>query len=181
MFQSQSTSSQFLGIAARSTRKPGTLTVLLMAAALVLSFASASRVFAQGRLNIQQLGDALTSYGKNTVTQNGQTYYTVTCGHGQWKSSVVVSLSPNGSVVWMTIDPTRMPSRISSSALAGILKKNQELGPMFFSINGNSLRLSYPVPNNALNEKMVKAYLEELVNTAVDTEPLWDAKALGSN
>src|SRR5581483_7647699 len=41
-----------------------------------------------GRFNVQQIGDALTSYGKNTVNNNGHIYYSVTCGHDSWKSSV---------------------------------------------------------------------------------------------
>jgi hypothetical protein len=147
--------------------------VLLAAAFVLLPYV----VYAQapaGRLNIQQIGDALTSYGKNTVSSNGQTYYTVNCGHGQWNSSVVISLSPNGNVIWMTIDPAPIDSaHTSTAALAGILKKNNDIGPMFFSINGRRLRLSYPIPNHDLTADKVKAYVEAIVNTAVDTMPLW--------
>jgi hypothetical protein len=156
-------------------------TMLTLAAVLLLGCAAPSANAQQGKLSIQQLGDALTSYGKNTITNNGQTYYTVNCGKGQWKSSVIVSLSPNGNVIWMTIDMTQIPSRTSTAALASLLKKNLEIGPSFFAINGNSLRLSSPVPNNNLSASTVKAYLEDLVNTAVDTMPLWDQKTLGGN
>lgn len=148
---------------------------------LVMGFTLAAPASAQGRLTMQQLGDALTSYGKNTVNNNGHTYYTVMCGHGQWKSSVSVSLSPNGNVIWMAIEPAELPSRTSPAALASLLKKNAEIGPMFFSLDGDWLRLSYPVPNNDMSEAKVKAYLEAVVNTAVDTEPLWDPKTLGGN
>lgn len=158
------------------------LSFLLLAGALSLGSVFSLPAHAQeGRLNIQQLGDALTSYGKNTVSNNGQTYYTVNFGHGGWHSNVVISLSPNGNIIWMTVDPAPLPGGASAAALTNLLKKNEEIGPMFFSINGNRLRLSYPVPNNGMNAGKVKAYVEAVVNTVVDTHDLWDSKALGGD
>ncbi len=148
--------------------------VLLLICAVCV--AAGPRLDAQGsRLTVQQLGDALTDYGKNTVTNNGQTYYSINCGHGNWKSSLLVSLSPNGNVIWMTIDPIKISDRASSAALAGLLKKNTDIGPTFFSINGEWLRLSSPVPNVNMNKEKVKAYVVDIVNTAVDTMPLWQS------
>jgi hypothetical protein len=95
--------------------------------------------------------------------------------HGSWKSSVLISLSPNGNVIWMTIEPIQISDHASSSAFAGILKKNTDIGPSFFSINGRWLRLSKPVPNFDRNQQKVKDHLEDLVNTAVDTMPLWQS------
>lgn len=165
---------------AYSLRTRGMLSILALTGALAL--ASGTQAYAQGgRLSIQQLGDALTSYGKNTVSNNGRTYYTVNCGHGQWKSNVTISISPNGNFIWMAIEPVEMPDRASAGALATILKKNVEIGPMFFSIDGRWLRLSYPVPNSDMSNAKVKAYLEELVNTAVGTMPLWDPRTLGGD
>lgn len=156
------------------------VSLLLLAGALSLSGVFCLPAHAQeGRLNLQQLGDALTSYGKNTVSNNGQTYYLVNFGHGTWHSNVVVSLSPNGSVIWMTVDPTQLSSKTSAAALAGLLKKNTDIGPMFFSINGNDLRLSYPIPNNNMNAGKVKAYVEAVVNEVADTHDLWGP--LGNN
>jgi hypothetical protein len=133
-----------------------------------------------GRLTIEQLGDALTSLGKNTTNNNGQVYYSVNCDHGQWKGTVIVSLSPNGNFIWMTIDPVGMPDpgSTSTAALLSLLKKNTDIGPMFFSISGRRLRLSYPVPNHDMNAGMVKSYFQALVDTAVDTMPLWNAGTL---
>jgi hypothetical protein len=131
-----------------------------------------------GRFDIHQVGDALTSYGKNTVNDNGNTYYTVVCGHDSWKSQVVVSLSPNGNVIWLALDLVEMPSRVSPTAMSNLLKKNTELGPVFFSIGGNWLRISSAVPNNNMSEAKLKAYLEQLVNLAVDNHDLWDTKTL---
>jgi hypothetical protein len=131
-----------------------------------------------GRLNIQQVGDALTPYGKNTVNDNGKTYYTVRCGHDPWKSNVVVSLSPNGNVIWLELRLVQMPARISPTAMSNLLKKNAELGPVFFSISGNWLHISSPVANNNMSESTLKAYLEQLVHLAVDNHDLWDSKTL---
>jgi len=181
----------FFFVAFRSMRKPRALAMLAVAAILSLGTVRALRANpgnpqqrqpAQrgGTLTIQQLGDALTSYGKNTVNNNGQTYYTVMCGKGTWRSSVIISLSPDGTVIWMTIDPIDMPDpgKTSRAAMLNLFKKNTSIGPMFYSIAGSHLRLSYPVPNYDLNTEKVKAYVSTIVNTAVETSPLWDAGAL---
>ena len=130
--------------------------------------------------NIQQVGDALTSYGKNTVNDNGRTYYSVVCGHDSWKSSVTVSLSPNANVIWLQIDLVELPSHASSTALTNLLKKNTELGPVFFSVNDNWVRISSPLANNEMSEAKIKGYLERLVNLAVDNHDLWDPKVLAA-
>ncbi len=179
MFTLQTNAQKFSTLALHTSRK--LFTMLALAAVLLLGSAATPANAQQGKLSVQQLGDALTSYGKNTVTNNGQTYYTVNCGKGQWKSSIIISLSPNGNVIWMTIDMTQLPARVSPAAMENLLKKNLEIGPSFFAINGHSLRLSAPVPNSNLSASTVKAYVEDLVNTAVDTMPLWDQRTLGGN
>ena len=149
--------------------------ILVGLAAGILSTAAPAQ---SGRFNIQQVGDSLTSYGKNTVNNNGNTYYTVQCGHDSWKSSVVVSLSPNGNIIWMSLDLVELPSRVSTTGMSNLLRKNTDLGPVFFSISGSSLRISSPVANSDMSEKKLKAYLEQLVNLAVDNHDLWDTKTL---
>jgi hypothetical protein len=131
-----------------------------------------------GKFNIEQVGSALTSYGKNTVNDNGKTYYTVQCSHDSWKSSVVVSLSPNGNVIWLSLDLVELPSRVSPAAMSDLLRKNTDLGPVFFSIGGKWLRISSPLANNNMSEEKLKGYLEQLVHLAVDNHDLWDTKIL---
>lgn len=177
----------FFRSSVRSSLKSRTLVLLAAAAILSLGAVLTRRASAGnpppqqgGRLTVEQLGDALSSFGKNTVSNNGQVYYSVNCGHGQWKSSVVISLSPNGNFIWMTIDPAAMPdpAKTSLPALLNLLKKNTDIGPMFFSINGRRLRLSYPVPNYDLTTGRVKAYVQTIVDTAVATMSLWDPVTL---
>jgi hypothetical protein len=145
---------------------------------LVVVAGSLSAMAQSGRFNIRQVGDALTSYGKNTVNENGSTYYTVQCGHDPWRSNLVVSLSANGNVIWLDLRLVQVPPRISPTALSNLLKKNAELGPVFFSISGNWLRISSPVANNNMSPSTLQAYLEGLVHLAVDNHDLWDPKTL---
>ena len=135
------------------------------------------------KLTIEQIGDALDKYGKNTITQNGKTVYSLNTHRGKWDMNVIVSLSPNGRVIWMTNQLTKVPdaSTASPAALIDILKKNQEIGPMFFSINYGSLRLSNPVPNHDLTADAVRGSVEALVSTVLDTEPLWSPDTLAGN
>src|ERR1035441_343505 len=120
----ESNSSKFSLSTLYPSRQRGLFSMLALAIALVLASATVPANAQGGAFNTQQLGDALTSYGKNTVTDNGQTEYTVRCEKGQWKSSVTISLSPNGKVIWMDIEPAQMPDRTTAAALTSILKKN---------------------------------------------------------
>jgi len=181
MIAFESTSSKFSASTLQPSRRRSLFSLLTLAVGLLLASATAPANAQAGSFNIQQIGDALTSYGKNTVNNNGRTYYSVQCSKGQWKSNVTISLSPNGRVIWMDIEPAQMPDRTSASALGNLLKKNLELGPMFFSVDGNWLRLSYPVPNSDMSDAKVKAFLTALISAAVDTMPLWDQRTLGGN
>ncbi len=180
MIAQQINSSQLLTATVHPSRNHGMLSLPALAVVLLLGLAATPAQAQSGRLSIQQLGDALTSYGKNTVTQNGRTFYTVECGNRNWKSSVYVSLSPNGNVIWMAIDTAQLPSQTSAATLANMLKKNSDLGPMFFSLDGSWVRLSYPLANADMSEAKVKAYVALLVNTAVDTMPLWKPRTGGT-
>jgi hypothetical protein len=147
---------------------------------LVLCLGTPARAQSSSRFNIQQIGNALTSYGKNTVNDNGQIYYTVICGHDSWKSNVTVSLSPNSNIIWLQLDLVELPAHASPAALANLLKKNADLGPLFFGINGNKINISSPLPNYDMSEGKLKGYLEQLVNTAVNNHNLWDPRILAS-
>jgi hypothetical protein len=132
-------------------------------------------------LTLDQLGAALDSFHKNTIDDNGNKYYSVTAAKGDIKFEVLISLSPNGHVIWITSDVTPMPPAGSASATAmfNLLKKNNDIGPIFFSIDGKSLRISSPIPNYNMNAEAVKSDLMDLVNTAVDSQALWNSGALG--
>ena len=181
MIAFESKSSKFSPSTVHPSRRFGMFSMLALAVALLLASATAPANAQGGAFNTQQLGDALTSYGKNTVTDNGHTEYTVRCEKDQWKSSVTISLSPNGKVIWMDIEPAQLPDRTSAAALTSILRKNLELGPMFFSLDGHWLRLSYPVPNSDMSEAKVKAFLTAVISAAANTKPLWDQRTLGGN
>jgi hypothetical protein len=131
-------------------------------------------------LTLDQLGSALDSYGKNTQTSNGNTSYSITVPKGKWNINIIISLSPNGHVIWMTNNLTELPDagKVSVTDLLNVLKKNTDSGPMFFSIDGTSLRLNDPVPNYDMTAAGVKANIDALLSTVSDTESLWSSDAL---
>lgn len=136
----------------------------------------------RGALSVTQLGDALTSYGKNTTTNNGQTSYSITVPSGKWKINVIISISPNGQVIWMTNSLTPVPDagKVSSAALLNVLKKNRDIGPMFFEIWNGSLVMTYPVPNHDLNAAGMKTIVDDFVATVVNNATLWDPATLAA-
>jgi len=138
-----------------------------------------------GQLTIDQIGQALDKYGKNASTNNGQTTYSITVTHGKWNINLLISLSPNNSVIWITNDMADIPdtSKASPDALAKILEKNTDIGPMFFSILGqnHTLRLSNPVPNHDMTVDALQSQIEAVLSTVADTAPLWAPDALTPN
>jgi hypothetical protein len=135
-----------------------------------------------GALSVAQLGDALTPYGKNTTSNNGQTSYSITVPSGKWKINVIISISPNGQVIWMTNSLTPVPDagKVSASALLNVLKKNRDIGPMFFEIWDGSLVMTYPVPNHDLNAAGIKSIVDNFVATVVNNATLWDPATLAA-
>ena len=108
-----------------------------------------------GRLTIEQVGQVLdaTFPGKNTITNNGQTYYTINIQKGTWKFHLVISLSPNNNVLWIDAPLVKIadPAAVSPAAMVDLLKKNADLGPIFFQVNGDQmLELTEPIPNRDL-------------------------------
>lgn len=181
MFNSNQHRSNVSVIASDRQYKAFVLSVIIMGVlSFVLCLGTSAHAQSSSRFNIQQIGNALTSYGKNTVNDNGQTYYSVVCGHDSWKSSVTVSLSPNANIIWLQLDLVEVPQHTSPAALANLLKKNADLGPVFFGINGNKINISSPLPNYDMSEAKLKGYLERLVNLAVDNHDLWDPRVLAS-
>jgi len=135
-----------------------------------------------GALTVAQLGDALTPFGKNTSTDNGQTTYSVNVPSGKWKINVILSMSPNGKVIWMTnsLSPVPDASKVSPAALLNVLKKNRDIGPMFFEIWDGSLVMTYPVPNHDLTAASMKAIVDDFVSTVVNNAALWDPATLAA-
>lgn len=133
-----------------------------------------------GSLSVEQLGDALETYGKNTTTNNGHTDYSIFVKRGKWNINIIISESPNGSIIWMTNGLTAMPpaNQLDMGGVLNILKKNTDIGPMFFSIAGDSLRISYPLANANLTADKLHDRIEAMVSTVVDTEGLWSDAGL---
>lgn len=179
------------------TRKPLFLGLALAAVAIVAlpanwatrailpRAAAQAMTTAAGQLTIDQIGQALDKYGKNTSTNNGQTTFSITVTRGKWNINLLISLSPNNSVIWITNDAADIPdtSKASPDALAKILEKNTDIGPMFFSIFGqnHTLRLSNPVPNHDMTADALQSQVEAVLNTVADTAPLWAPDALTPN
>jgi hypothetical protein len=134
------------------------------------------------KLTVDQVGDALTSYGKNTSNDNGQVVYSITVPRGKWNINVLINLSPNGNVIWMTNDLTPLPDggKASAAALADLLKKNRDIGPMFFEVSDGSVAMTYPVPNHDLTEASFKATVEAFISTVVDNAQLWDPATIAA-
>jgi hypothetical protein len=134
-----------------------------------------------GALTVEQLGDDLEVYGKNTINNNGNVVYSIDVQKGKWNINLLISLSPNGRVIWITNDMMTLPAdpnSVATPALVNLLKKNNDIGPMFFSIAGRKLRLSYPVANHDLTPDLLKAYVDAVLTTVVESASLWDSATL---
>lgn len=187
----------FVGLVVRSLRGRRALVAIVVTAALCLGAvvalratqnpyeqkgqAPAAKSGGGGSFSYEQLGDALDSFGKNSVDDNGNKYYSINTNAGQKKIQVIVSISPNGHVIWINSDVADLPSsgNVSSSALMNLLKKNTDIGPTFFSIHDNSLALQIPVANFNMSADTVQAYVNKFISTVRDNASLFSSQALG--
>ena len=80
----------------------------------------------------------------------------------------------------MTNSLSQVPyeGRVSSAALLNVLRKNRDIGPMFFEIWDDSLVMSYPVPNHDLTAESLKKIVDDFVTTVVNNAALWDPATL---
>jgi hypothetical protein len=133
-----------------------------------------------GVLSVEQLGEILTPYGKYTTTENGRTAYSIIVPRDKWNINLIVSISANGEVIWMTNRLSQVPyaGKVSSAALLNVLRKNRDIGPMFFEIWDDSLVMSYPVPNHDLTPSSMKKIVDDFVTTVVNNAALWDPATL---
>lgn len=133
-----------------------------------------------GALTVAQLGEILTQYGTHTTTENGRTAYSIIVQRGKWNINLIISISANGEVIWMTNRLSHVPyaGKVSSAALLNVLRKNRDIGPMFFEIWDDSLVMSYPVPNHDMTAESLKKTVDDFVTTVVNNAALWDPATL---
>jgi hypothetical protein len=146
----------------------------------VASQAKASAVANGGVLTVAELGEILNQYGAYTTTENGRTAYSIIVPRDKWNINLIISISANGEVIWMTNRLSQVPyaGKVSSAALLNVLRKNRDIGPMFFEIWDDSLVMSYPVPNHDLTAESLKKIVDDFVTTVVNNAALWDPATL---
>jgi hypothetical protein len=133
-----------------------------------------------GALTVGRLGEMLTQYSPYTTTENGRIAYSIIVARDKWNVNLIISISANGEVIWITNRLTQVPyaGKVSSAALLNVLRKNRDIGPMFFEIWDDSLVMSYPVPNRDLTAESLKKIVDDFVTTVVNNASLWDPATL---
>ncbi len=133
-----------------------------------------------GALTVAHLGEMLTPYDPYTTTENGRVAYSIIVPRDKWNINLIISISANGEVIWMTNRLSQVPyaGKVSSAALLNVLRKNRDIGPMFFEIWDDSLVMSYPVPNRDLSAESMKKIVDDFVTTVVNNAALWDPATL---
>lgn len=136
----------------------------------------------QPGMTLEQIGQALDKYGKNTITTNGVTYYDLNIKRGDWNFKVFVELSHNGQIVYISAPLADIPdpSKASPVALANLLQKNSQLGTMFFELAGKNhkLDLDLPMPAAGLTPEMLQDAVEQMLATIEKTHELWRIETL---
>lgn len=100
---------------------------------------------------------------------------------GTWTLPTVVSLSNDGSKIWMFVRLGTLSDDPATSVnqLRSLLAANGEYGPEFFKyVEDTNLLLLYSCRDNiGLDNTKIKATVEHLAGVAVETSDIWKATA----
>lgn len=115
---------------------------------------------------------------KATKNSNGSTTANLTFEVGTWTLYPTVSLSPDKSIVWITVGLVKLEKGIPDDIIVKIFAENEK-DLKFFSMNPSTrlLKINLPLPNY---DNLTPAYFREqmdfLKRRIGQTEDLWNPK-----
>lgn len=113
-----------------------------------------------------------------TETKNakGRSTFRMKLTRGVWKFPVAVALSPNKEWVWLSVNLDDLPEagKARIDILEKLLQNNADILPMCFNAAGRRLYLDMPIPVESVKPARLRRDLDDLLDTVVTTEPLWN-------
>jgi hypothetical protein len=137
-------------------------------------------------LNNESLAEMLDSMGYDFQTQtlpSGYVLYTMTIPSDTWKFVLEVSVSPNGSLVWIIAPLRTLPAAgaVPAENLVRLFQENWSIYPHTFSILKDSRRLylQRAFENQNVTPAKLRGAIDSMTSTIRTTAPLWDATKWG--
>lgn len=94
-----------------------------------------------------------------------------------WTFTVFVSLSSNGSQVWLIAPLKEIPDGMASGdPLKKILKANNDIGPVHFNIKGDFLYLNLALENRDMNAARLRGGIDETTGAVKSTASVWNVE-----
>ena len=122
-----------------------------------------------------QLADFIRAAGFQPKAVN-ETVQMIEVPKDKWTFPVVFVISPNNENLWIgVLLATVDENKISPRVLLALMELHNTYGPAHFSYSASSKRidLNFAVKNNNLMPADLKATVNQLVDVAVTTAPLW--------
>lgn len=135
-------------------------------------------------LTAESLSEMLDSMGydfRSDTTAAGNTIYTLTIPSDTWKFVVEVSVSPNGSFVWLVAPLHTLPAAVPSEPLVRLMQENWAVYPHTFAVPKDSRRLylQRALENQNVTPAKLRGAIEAMTGTIRSTAPLWDVPKWG--
>jgi uncharacterized protein (TIGR03067 family) len=106
-----------------------------------------------------------------------KTFTQVAIDREGWRSVVRLSLSTDGTVVWIDawLLTPRFPDAVPAETWRKLLAKNEAIHPVMFSMNAKSKRLylMHSLPNADLTPALLREHISLLDKTIEETKDLW--------
>jgi uncharacterized protein (TIGR03067 family) len=153
---------------------------VLCAVALLAAVAALGRAddppAAPKRLTNDELVKMITRFGYEVKVLD-KTFTQVTIDREGWRSTVRLSLSADGSNLWLDawLGTANFPDAVPAATWRKLLARNDSLHPVAFALNKKTgrLYLTHTIPNADLTPALLREHVEVLDKSIEQTQALW--------
>jgi|SRR5579884_983997 len=124
---------------------------------------------------LKEMLDNLGYQYETTRSTNGTPMYLIRMTRDGWDFNVYVSLSGDGSNVWVSAPLQDIPEGMSDAEpLLKLLGRNGDLNRNFFSLKGKRLYLETVLPNQDLKPAQLRQAVDDTLGNVKASHDLWN-------
>jgi hypothetical protein len=133
----------------------------------------------KGVLTHESLKEMLENLGYNPETIRstaGNPMYKIRIERDGWTFIEYVSLSGDGTMIWISAPLKDVPEDLASAEpLRKLLLENDNIGPSHFSMKGKRLYMNLALENREVTPLKLRTSLDDVTSTIKATRNLWDS------
>jgi len=156
----------------------GVLSPAVALAGLLATYNPARAEPPRKALTHESLKDMLENMGydlEEIKSTGGTPMYKIKFERDGWTIVTYVSLSRNGSMVWVSAPLKDVPDDVSSpEPLRKLLTESDNIGPSHFTLKGKRIYMNTPLENRDITPVRLRAAINDTASNIKATRDLWD-------